>query len=186
MQVQRVQLRVSLTGRYATALYKEALETKSLEAVLNDISVFEELLKNNLDLANILKGQLLRIKNAIEILEEIGKLMNFSKLFMNFLKVIATNKRCSLLLNFFKDFKALVDIQTDTIPVRIEIVSINEQHLRAIESLLKKMYPSYSYRFEHVQVPELLGGFRAFISERCLDYSLSGRLNRLSYQLKEA
>ncbi len=186
MQVQSVQLRVSLTGRYATALYKEASTTKSLEAVLHDISVFEVLLKNHTDLDQILKGQLLRIKNTIGILEEIGKLMNFSKLFSNFLKVVATNKRCALLLNIFKDFKALVDIQTNTVPVRIEIVSLKDEHTHAIEDLLKNMYPSQSCRFEHIQVPELLGGFRAFINERCLDYSLKSRLNRLSYQLKEA
>lgn len=186
MQVQCVQLRVSLSGRYATALYKEALETKNLEVVLNEVAVFEALLKNHLDLAQILKGQLLRIKNAIEILEEIGKLMNFSKLFINFLKIVATNRRCALLLNIFKNFKALVDIQANTVAVRIEVVSINKKHLHAIEDSLKKMYPDQLCRFEHVQVPELLGGFRAFISERCLDYSLRSRLNRLSYQLKEA
>lgn len=186
MQVQRVQLRVSLNGRYATALYKEALETKGLEAVLNDINVFEALLKNHSELDYILKGQLLRVKSTIDILEEISELMNFSRLFINFLKVIATNKRCALLLNIFKAFKALVDVQTNTVPVRIEMISLKDEHMYAIENLLKGMYPNQSCRFEYIQVPELLGGFKAFISERCLDYSLKGRLNRLSYQLKEA
>jgi F-type H+-transporting ATPase subunit delta len=186
MQVQHVQLRVALSGRYATALYKEASETKNLDGILHDITIFETLLKNQPDLAQILKGQLLRIKNTMEILEEIGRLMNFSKLFVNFLKIVATNRRCALLLNIFKNFKALVDLQTNTVPVRIEVVSINEKHLHAIEDLVKKMYPNQFCRFEHAQVPELLGGFRAFISERCLDYSLRSRLNRLSYQLKEA
>lgn len=186
MQVQHVQLRVSLCGRYATALYKEASETKNLEGILHDITTFEALLKNYPDLAQILKGQLVRIKNTIEILEEIGKLMGFSKLFMNFLKVVATNRRCALFLSIFKSFKNLVDVQANTIPIRIEVPYINEKHLHAIEGLLKKIYSSQFCRFEHEQSPELLGGFRAFINERCLDYSLRGRLNRLSYQLKEA
>ena len=186
MQVQSIQLKVSLTGRYATALHQETLVTKNLEAVLHDITVFETLLKNHPDLDQLLKGQLLRIKNIIDMLESIGKLMNFSELFINFLKVVAANRRCSLLLNIFKDFKTLVDVQTNTVPVRIEVVSINEKHLQAIEDFIKKMYPNQSCRFKHIQAQELLGGFRAFISERCLDYSLRGRLNRLSYQLKEA
>ena len=38
MHVQSVQLRVSLTGRYATALYKEAYSTKSIEVILSEVT----------------------------------------------------------------------------------------------------------------------------------------------------
>lgn len=186
MHVQSVQLRVSLTGRYATALYKESSSTKSTEAILNDIDSFKKLLESNRELEQILKSQLLRGNGAILILEEIGKLMNFSELFVNFLKIILTNRRGAFLQNIFKDFLALVDIKTNTVPIRIEIAKTNKNHLIAIENILKKMNPKQSHRFEHHQNSELLGGFRAFIHGRCLDYSLKSRLNRLSYQLKEA
>jgi hypothetical protein len=186
MHVQSVQLRVSLTGRYATALYKEAYSTKSIEVILSDINTFNELLKSSKELEHILKSNFLRVKDALHILGEAGKLMNFSELFVNFLKVIVTNRRGTFLQNIFNDFLALVDIQTSTIPIRIEFAQIEKSNISAIERLLKKMYPDQAYRFEHNHAPQLLGGFRVFIRERCLDYSLKSRLNRLSYQLKEA
>ena len=92
----------------------------------------------------------------------------------------------NLLRNIFNDFLSLIDIQTNTIPIRIEVAQIQKSNISAIEKLLKEMYPKQAYRFEHHHAPELLGGFRVFIRERCLDYSLKSRLNRLSYQLKEA
>ena len=186
MQVQSVQLRVSLTGRYATALYREASSTKSAEAILSDINTFNELLKSSKELEHILKGNFLRVKDTFHILGEVGKLMNFSELFVNFLKVIVTNRRGSFLQNIFNDFLSLIEIQTNTIPIRIEVAQIQKSNISAIEKLLKEMYPNQAYRFEHHDAPELLGGFRVFIRERCLDYSLKSRLNRLSYQLKEA
>jgi F-type H+-transporting ATPase subunit delta len=186
MHAQSVQLRVSLTGRYATALYKEASSTKNIDIILHDINVFKQLLEDNADLGQLLKSQILRIDNVIRIIEEIGKSMNFSELFVNFLKVIVVNRRGAFVQNIFSDFLSLIDIQTNTIPIRIEVAKINKKHLSAIEKMLKKMYPNKSHRFEHQETHELLGGFRAFIHEHCLDYSLKSRLNRLSYQLKEA
>jgi F-type H+-transporting ATPase subunit delta len=186
MHVQSVQLRVSLTGRYATALYKEASSTKSTEAILNDINTFNELLKSSKELEHILKSNFLSVKDTLHIWVEVGKLMNFSELFLNFLKVIVTNRRGTFLQNIFKDFLSLIDIQTNTIPIRIEVAQIEKSNISAIERLLKKMYSDQAYRFENHHAPELLGGFRVFIRERCLDYSLKSRLNRLSYQLKEA
>lgn len=186
MRVQSIQLQVGLTGRYATALYKEALASKKIEVILQDITTFKELFENIGNFEQIFKNKLFRIKNVIFVIEEIGKLMNFSPLFMNFLKILISNRRGALIKNIFANFLSLIDNQTHIIPVRIEITKINKKHTTAIEKLLKNMHPNQQYRFEHYQNPELLGGFRAFIYEHCLDYSLKSRLNRLSYQLKEA
>ena len=59
-------------------------------------------------------------------------------------------------------------------------------HASTIEQMLEKKYPTQKLKYSYFEVPGLLGGFRAFINEHCLDYSLISRLNRLRYQLKEA
>jgi len=186
MRTQNIQLRVSLTGSYATALYKEAEALKCIDTVLNDINIFKELLASNTDLEKILKNKLFHVQNVLSIITEISELMNFSILFVNFLKILITNRRGAFIKNIFANFQALIDFQENVVPVRVEIAKINKKHNIAIEELLKKVYPSKKYRFEYCQNSELLSGFRAFIYERCLDYSLKSRLNRLSYQLKEA
>ena len=95
MHVQSVQLRVSLTGRYANALYKEAFSTKSFEVILNNIDDFKKLVESNHELEQILKSRLLHGNRAILIIEEIGKLMNFSELFVDFLNKHITHSRRS-------------------------------------------------------------------------------------------
>ncbi len=186
MHTQSVQLRVSLTGRYATALFEEAEAQHNIEIIMRDINLFKALLKEHHDLDKALKSQLLRSSSVVAIIDEIGNSVGFSSLFVNFLKVISANRRYSLLEQIIRDFLTLVDHKENTLPVRVEVVSKTQKHLGVVETFVKNMYPNRSYRFEYIEIPELLGGFRAFINERCLDYSLQGRLNRLLNQLKEA
>lgn len=186
MHVEDVQLRVSLTGRYATALFKECSTQSSVEDISRDIHAFLKLLDQHPKLQQILKSKLLKCKDLNNLIDDISAGMNFSKLFINFLKTLALQHRFPVMLQIFRDFFALVDAENNTVAVRVEVVSIERKFNSAIEKIIKKSYPKQNLRFEYHESPSLLGGFRAFIKGYCLDYSLKSRLNRLTYQLKEA
>lgn len=186
MRTREVQLRVSLTGRYATALYKEAVATKNVDTILQDIRSFQNLLTHHQKVEQIFKSKFIQTKHVIFFIEELAKFMSFSAIFINFLKTLVIKRRGNLVKYIFKDFMSHIDIETNTIPVRIEITSKNKKNFAAIEKYIKKSHPKHNYRFDYHENPELMGGFRAFIYDHCLDYSLKSRLNRLFYQLKEA
>jgi ATP synthase F1 delta subunit len=186
MRVRQIQQRLSLPGRYATSLYLEALEIGQVEAISQDISHFQELLTSTPELATLLKGELLRPKIAIAILYDVSKIVKFSETFLKFLTVVANNRRLKFLAEIFSAFTAILNDAANTVPVKIEMVKITNEHKDTIEKLLATKYPNQTLKYNYSQVPELLGGFRAFINEQCLDYSLISRLNRLRSQLKEA
>lgn len=186
MRTKEVQLRVSLTGRYATALYKETIATQKVGIVLQDIRCFQDLLFHHHEIEQAFKSKFFQAKHIISFIEELAQLKNFSEIFSNFLKEIISNHRGNLIKLILKDFLDLIDLETNTVPVRIEIASQNERNMAAIEEILVKNYPNQTYRLEYHEKPELLAGFRTFIYDHCLDYSLKSRLNRLSQQLKEA
>ncbi|MCE2716868.1 MAG: ATP synthase F1 subunit delta [Pseudomonadota bacterium] len=186
MRTIEVQLRVSLTGRYANALYKEAIAAKKVDVLLQDVASFQDLLSTHPEVEHAFKNKFLHAKHITTLIEDLGKLKDFSPIFINFLKTVTSKHRGNLLKTILKDFLTLVDIQNDTIPIRVEVASISKKNTTSIEKFLKKNHPKQTCRFEYHEKPELLGGFRAFIYDYCLDYSLKSRLNRLSYQLKEA
>ena len=186
MRVRQIQQRVSLAGRYASALHHEAKATQQFETITKDIAQFRELLTNHQDLATALNGQSLRPKIATAIFADLAKIVNFSEIFLKFLEIVANNKRLKFLPEIFKTFDAIVDDESNTVPVKIEVVKINFDQKFAIQRLLAGKYSSQKLKYTYFEVPELLGGFRAFINEQCLDYTLRSRLNRLRYQLKEA
>ena len=184
MQVRQIQQHVSLFGRYASALYNEAKETNQIEEITKNVIEFKNLLSGHQELSKTIK--LLHAKTTINIFTDIAKALNFSEIFLKFLEVIAKNKRINFLHQILNTFMDFIDRESNTTLVKIEVVKINSKHQEAIESLLQVKYPSQNLKYHYFAVPELMAGFRVFINEQCLDYSLRSRLNRLRYQLKGA
>lgn len=186
MQVRQIQSRLNLAGRYATALYLETKSTDQVAKISHDIAQFEELLSIQPELTTLLKSQIVRSEVVIAIFTDIAKLCDLSETFLNFLSVITHNQRLKLLPKIFTTFRSIVDQASNTVQVKIEVAKIIPEHKIAIERLLVSKYPSQKLQHTYVTKPELIGGFRAFIHQHCLDYSLLSRLNRLRYFLKEA
>ncbi len=186
MRVKEIQQRLSLAGRYASALYREAESRQEVASILNEIAELKKLLISAPQLASLFKSQLDTPQTVIAILLDIQKIANFSELFLNFLITVTKNKRLKILSEIFDIYCVTIDNALNIVPVRIEMAKSSSVHASTIEQMLEKKYPAQKLKYSYFEVPELLGGFRAFINEYCLDYSLISRLNRLRYQLKEA
>lgn len=186
MRVQQIQHRLSLEGRYASALYCEAVEKNAVGNILHEATQFNHLLTNNHELLTIFSSQLITQKIMIKILSDIQQVIKFSELFLQFLIILTKNKRLMLLPEIFKAFELIVDNALNTIHAKVEITKYNKEHQLTIEQMITKKYPKQNIKYSYNEVPELLGGFRVFINKECLDYSLISRLNRLRNQLKKA
>ncbi len=186
MRVQEIQQRLSLAGRYASALYREAEAKQEISSILNEIAELKKLLISAPKLADLFKSQLVTPQTVIKILLEIQEIANFSELFLNFLITVTKNKRLKILSEIFDIYAVTIDNALNIVSVRIEMAKSSSAHASTIEQMLEKKYPTQKLKYSYFEVPGLLGGFRAFINEHCLDYSLISRLNRLRYQLKEA
>lgn len=186
MRVQEIQQRLSLAGRYASALYREAEARHESASILNEIVELKKMLISAPKLADLFKNQLVTPRTVIAILLDIQEIANFSEVFLNFLITVAKNKRLKILSEIFDIYAVSIDNTLNVVSVRIEMAKSSSIHALTIEQMIEKKYPTQKFKYSYFEVPELLGGFRAFINEYCLDYSLISRLNRLRYQLKEA
>ena len=101
MRVQEIQQRLSLAGRYASALYREAEASQETASILSEIAELKELLISAPKLADLFKSQLVTPKTIIAILLDIQKIANFSELFLNFLLTVTKNKRLKILSEIF-------------------------------------------------------------------------------------
>lgn len=186
MKVQYIQQRLSLEGRYASALYTEASEKNMVNEVLQEIKQFNDLVEDNQQLRTIFKSQLITQKVMIKILSDLQAIAKYSELLLQFLIIVAKNKRLKLLPDIFTVFGLIVDNADNITQAKVEMAKLNTEDKLTIKKMITKKYPSQNIKYSFREIPDLIGGFRVLINSECLDYSLISRLNRLRHQLKEA
>ena len=93
-----------IADRYASALYDLASEKKLVDPVLNDLSLFKNLLIENKDLNLIVKSPLVNSQDKLSILVELIKKISANQITLTFFKVLEKNKRFSNLLSIINQF----------------------------------------------------------------------------------
>ena len=93
-----------IADRYASALYDLASEKKLVDPVLNDLSLFKNLLIENKDLNLIVKSPLVNSQDKLSILAELIKKISANQITLTFFKVLEKNKRFSNLLSIINQF----------------------------------------------------------------------------------
>lgn len=185
MQVRKVQLKVSTSGRYASALFDMAGKLGIFDIVFKDILQIKNLIKSDSAFRGLLYGNALAKQKAKKIFAEISANFGFHYLIANLLILLVQNSRLSLLDKIITDFQCLVDNRDGVLLVELEVVKKHPALLNVLQKALKEKFKSKNYRFNVKENQELIAGFVAFISGHCLDYSLKSRLNRMRYKLKE-
>jgi ATP synthase F1 delta subunit len=186
MQVRKVQLNVSTSGRYANALFNLANDLNVFDTVNKDIYQIKSLLKKDTAFHNLLKGGGIAKQKSVKIFQEISTVFGFHLLISNLLILLAKNGRLHLLEKIIADFQCLDDYRSGVLEIDLEVFKKHPALLNVVQKSLKEKFKSKNYRFNVKEKPELISGFMAFINGQCLDYSLSGRLERMRYNLKEA
>lgn len=185
MQVRKIQLSVSTSGRYAKALFDLANKVGDLEIVCKDILQIKTLIKNDMAFKRLLSSSSLAKQKSLKIFTEISRNFGFHTLISNLLLLLAKNSRLNLLEKIIDDFQDLIDKKDGLLSVDLEVFKKHPALLNVLQKSLKEKFKSTNYRFNVKENQELIAGFVAFINGQCLDYSLKGRLNRMRYKLKE-
>lgn len=185
MKTNDLQINVSVSGRYAKALFKTSKELGIIEKITKDIAIIEDLLKKEECLKDLFLGNFLKNKQAEAIFFDLKEAFSFNEVTLNFLKILSKNKRLNIIFSVIKDFFTLIDNENDILNIKLEVFKKHPALLNAIQKFLKEKFKSKNYRFSVKENHGLISGFKAFIGSNCFDYSLKGRLNRMQQKLKE-
>lgn len=173
-----------LATRYAKSLIDLSVERNSLEAVYNDMLLFQQLIKGNRDFANLLRSPVVSSDTKIKILDAVtaGKI---NELTAAFNKLLVSKNRESLLPEivpaFISQYKVLKGIQivklTTATPVSDEVK--NE-----IINRVKSTSNFQNIELETKVDESIIGGFVLQAGDKLVDASVSYDLREIAKQFE--
>ena len=175
-----------IADRYASALYDLATEKKLVDPVLNDLSLFKNLLIENKDLNLIVKSPLVNSQDKLSILAELIKKISANQITLTFFKVLEKNKRFSNLLSIINQFININSQKRGNVFADITSAEElnNEQKINITNQLKNILGNKLSLSFDVDK--NIIGGLIVKVGSKMIDTSLANKINKLKIAMRGA
>jgi len=173
------------SGRYARALFELAQESAQLETIEDNIKNMLKILKSNLDFKNYINDPTKSIYEQSEIINKISNIMNFSKIFKDFLSVIVLKRRIFYLHKIILSFLKLSSEKRGEVSAKlISSKALSAEELKKISSELSNIINT-EINFDYRVDKNLIGGFKMQIGSLMVDTSIKNKLKNYEQQMLE-
>jgi F-type H+-transporting ATPase subunit delta len=175
---------VSLSGRYARALFEVASEQSETDAIMKKLDFFELSLKqggiNNIELSHLSKSEFQ------EIIQTCSEKLQWPAYLKQFFVLLHESKRLTILSQIISVFQSLNDNLHGRLPVHLSLPTLPTMtQKKRIEAKIVSIFGK-EMRYEYEAMPSLLGGFVATIDDTLqIDASLSTSLDTLHKSLTD-
>jgi F-type H+-transporting ATPase subunit delta len=177
-------VQASLAGRYATALFELARESKAVSAVEASLGQVQAALSGSSDFAALTTNAAISRDDAKKAVAAIAKAMKLDALTAKTLGVLAENRRLAETGAVAKAFAALA--AADRGEMTAEVTSahpLSAAQTKAIAAKLKERVGRDVAISAKVD-PAILGGLTVKIGSTLIDNSIQTRLNTLAQAMK--
>lgn len=171
--------------RYASSLFELAVEAGSVESVSADLVRFEDMLGDSADLKRLIESPVFSAEEQSNALVAVCEKAGIGGLVLNFLKVLAGNRRLFALPGMIKGFLVIAARHRGEVTADVTSAHALDQ---AQESELKTALKGVTGKEVTINVtvdPTILGGLIVKIGSRQIDTSLRTKLSTLKLALKE-
>lgn len=170
----------------ATVYSKALFNLEASEEVLNErlyaLIRFQKLLKENKEVRRFFFSPDIPLLKKQEIVEK-GLSKTQDKIFINFLKVLLDKGHIKDLVEITDSYKELVYQKMNIIEAKIKTpFSLDENEKKKIKESLENKFKK-EIQLNEVIDPDLIGGFTLLVNNQLMDFSLSGKLNKLKEDL---
>jgi F-type H+-transporting ATPase subunit delta len=175
-----------LAGRYATALFELASESKALDAVGSDLTRLSALIDGSKDLARLVRSPVFSREDQGKAIGAVLDRLGVDQLTKNFIGLLAQKRRLFALPGIVRDFETLLANQRGQMSA--EVVSaqpLKAEQRTALAGTLKDALKREVRIAERVD-PTLLGGLIVKVGSRQIDSTLKSKLVRLERAMKGA
>ena len=175
-----------MAGRYASALFELALESRAIDAVGSDLDRFDALVGESADLARLVRSPVFSADEQVKALSAVLESAGIRGLVAQFLKLVASNRRLFAVRDMIKGYRTLVASHKGEVTAEITLADRpSESQLAAIKEALAavtKKDVKVDVRID----PAIIGGLIVKLGSRMVDASLRTKLQSLRHAMKEA
>jgi F-type H+-transporting ATPase subunit delta len=175
-----------MAGRYATALFELALETKSVDQVQSDLNGFDALVAANPDLMRLVRSPVFSTEDQAKALVAILERAGIKGVAANFLRVVAANRRLFAVSEIIRGFNRLVAAHKGEVTAQVTVAEqLNDARMNEIRAALKAV-TAKDVTVDLIVDPSIIGGIKVKVGSRMVDASLRTKLNSIKFAMKEA
>ena len=168
-----------IAGRYATAIFELAQDSKAIPAVEQDFANLKSLMAANPDFARVIRSPVFSAEEQSKALKAILEKIEASKLGTQFILVLAAKRRLFYLTDIIASFMRI--LATRRGEVHAEVTSaraLSDGETAELKAALKAKL-GRDPRLETKVDPTLLGGLVVKVGSRMIDSSLRTKLDGL-------
>lgn len=177
-------IQASLSGRYATALFELARESKTIAEVEASLVAVRQALDESADFRTLTTSPRIGRSDAARAVDATAAALKLDSTTVKFLGVLAQNRRLGALPAIIRDFRRLAaQFRGET---TAEVVSAHPLDAAQVEALKQQLRTRVG-RDVNVDLsvdPSLLGGLVVKIGSQMIDSSIKTRLNSLAHAMK--
>jgi F-type H+-transporting ATPase subunit delta len=174
-----------VAGRYASALFDLAEEANQVRQVEKDLIALQGLLDESADLTRMVRSPVFSSDEQGRAIAAVAEKAGLAPLVVNFLKVLARNRRLFAVQDMIRTFLALAARQRGEVNAEVATAhSLSDDQLAALKETLRASAGKDVQLITKVD-PTLLGGLIVKMGSRMIDSSLRTKLTSLKTAMKE-
>jgi len=171
--------------RYALSLFELASETGSIDAVGADLDRFQALMDESEDLRRLVASPVFSADEQQKAVSAIAAKAGLSVTVLNFLKVVAGNRRLFALPGMIRAYRAIAAAHRGEISAEVTSAhALTATQEKELKSALKGV-TGKDVTIAVTIDPSILGGLIVKVGSRQIDTSLRTKLSTLKLALKE-
>lgn len=176
-----------MAGRYASALFELALESKAIDQVRKDLDSFDQLVAGSADLNRLVRSPVFGADEQEKALSAVLAKAGIKGLAANFLLVIARNRRLFAARDMIRAYRTLVAHHKGEVTAEVTVAEkLSDANLDALKSAIKNVTGGKDIDFNVNVDPAIIGGLIVKVGSRMVDTSLRTKLNGIKIAMKEA
>lgn len=172
-----------VASRYARSVFDLAIELKLVDRIHNDMTLLEQVCKDNRALVTLLRNPIIRYDFKLRVLRKVFE-KHVDTLTMKFFHLACRKNRASILpeaaqvfTSLYRDYKGIVRADVRT------AITISASIKKDFESLVGKS-TGKQVELNSIVDESLLGGYVLRVGDMQVDNSLKSKLNDLRRELK--
>jgi F-type H+-transporting ATPase subunit delta len=174
-----------VAGRYATALFEIAKESKALDELEQDLREIETIHANSADFREILANPVYTREEQAKALAAIASAMGLGSTVTNTLGLMAQNRRLFVLPALVAQVRALIAAERGEVTAEVTAArKLTKAQSEALTSSLKASIGK-DVKLEVTVDESLIGGLVVKVGSRMIDTSLRSKLANLQNVMKE-
>ena len=175
-----------MAGRYASALFSLAKDSRSIDVVAADLKSFDALVQANPDLQLLVRSPVFTADDQSRALKAVLERAGIGGLTANFLLLVASKRRLFAVRTMIRDFQALDDADRGVSRAHVTVAEpLGDADREALTRSLMDATGGKSVELDMTVNPDIIGGIIVRLGSRMVDASLKTKLNSIRTRMKE-